>query len=122
RRETGRAREVVAAASLKAGYFLDQKESRRSLAPLVPGARVLDAFCHTGAFAVHALHYGAREVLGVDSSAAVLETARRNAERNGFGASAHTVEANAFDFLRALRSEERRVGKEMRAGRPSAPH
>src|SRR5690606_33539335 len=107
-RENGLAFEVDVAAGQKTGYFLDQKENRRSLAPLVPGARVLDAFCHTGAFAVHALHYGAREVLGVDSSAAALETARRNAERNGFGASAHIVEANAFDFLRELeRSGER---------------
>lgn len=107
-RENGLAFEVDVAAGQKTGYFLDQKENRRSLAPLVPGARVLDAFCHTGAFAVHALHYGAREVLGVDSSAAALETARRNAERDGFGASAHIVEANAFDFLRELeRSGER---------------
>ncbi|HHY91981.1 MAG TPA: class I SAM-dependent rRNA methyltransferase, partial [Firmicutes bacterium] len=44
----------------KTGYFLDQRENRAALAPIVPGARVLDCFCHTGAFALHAVHYGAR--------------------------------------------------------------
>lgn len=107
-RENGLSIEVDVARGQKTGYFLDQKENRRSLAPLVSGARVLDVFCHNGAFAVHALHYGAREVLGVDSSALALETARRNAALNGFAAWARFVEANAFDYLRELeRSGER---------------
>ena len=52
----------------KTGYFLDQKENRAAIAPFVKGARVLDCFTHTGAFALHAAHYGAREVTAVDIS------------------------------------------------------
>src|SRR5690606_3449690 len=59
-RENGLSFEIDVVQGQKTGYFLDQKENRRSLAPLVPGARVLDVFCHNGAFAVHALHYGAK--------------------------------------------------------------
>ncbi|MFO7266313.1 MAG: class I SAM-dependent rRNA methyltransferase [Bacillota bacterium] len=101
-RENGLSFEIDVVQGQKTGYFLDQKENRRSLAPLVPGARVLDVFCHNGAFAVHALHYGAKEVTGVDSSAPALESARRNAALNGFGDAAQFVEANAFDYLRHL--------------------
>lgn len=106
-RENGLAFEIDVAEGQKTGYFLDQKENRRCLAPLVQGARVLDVFCHNGSFAVHALHYGAREVLGVDSSEAAVAAARRNAELNGFGAAARFEVANAFDYLRELdRSSE----------------
>lgn len=101
-RENGLSFEIDVTGGQKTGYFLDQKENRRSLAPLVPGARVLDVFCHNGAFALHALHYGAGEVLGVDSSEQALESARRNAALNGYGESARFVQANAFDFLREL--------------------
>ena len=107
-RENGLAFEVDVVAGQKTGYFLDQRENRQSLAPLVPGARVLDVFCHNGSFAVHALRYGAGEVLGVDSSEAAIAAARRNAELNGYGEPARFVAANAFDFLRDLdRSSER---------------
>lgn len=101
-RENGLAFEIDVTGGQKTGYFLDQKENRQSLAPLVRGAKVLDAFCHIGAFSVHALRYGAREVLGVDSAEQAIESARKNAELNGFAASARFVQANAFDFLREL--------------------
>jgi len=101
-RENGFAFEIDVAGGQKTGYFLDQKENRRSLAPLVPGARVLDAFCHNGSFSVHALRYGAREVIGFDSSEAAVEAARRNAALNGCEGAARFEVANAFDFLREL--------------------
>ncbi|MDR0897490.1 MAG: class I SAM-dependent rRNA methyltransferase [Oscillospiraceae bacterium] len=83
----------------KTGYFLDQKENRAAIAPFVKGARVLDCFTHTGAFALHAAHYGASEVVGVDISALALEQAAENARLNGL--SVGFEEANAFDLLRA---------------------
>ncbi len=86
----------------KTGYFLDQRENRAAIAPYVSGARVLDAFCYTGSFAVHAARFGAREVLAVDSSAAALELARENAGANPGGDRIAFVEANAFDLLRSL--------------------
>lgn len=83
----------------KTGYFLDQKENRAAIAPFVRGARVLDCFTHTGAFALHAAHYGASEVTAVDISDLACRQAARNAERNGL--SIALEEANAFDLLRA---------------------
>jgi len=100
--ENGLLFEIDVTGGQKTGYFLDQKENRTRLAPLVGGARVLDVFCHIGAFAVHALHYGAKEVLAVDSSEQAIAIARRNAQRNGYGPRAHFEVANAFDYLREL--------------------
>lgn len=92
----------------KTGYFFDQRENRLAIAPLVEGAEVLDCFSHTGAFAVHALRFGARSVLCVDQSAEALRLAEENVARNGFGGRAQFLCANAFDQLRALVEEGRK--------------
>ena len=84
----------------KTGYFLDQKENRAAIAPFVRGAETLDCFTHTGAFALHAAHYGAKRVTAVDISEEALETARGNAALNGFE-NIDFVCANAFDWLKA---------------------
>ena len=84
----------------KTGFFLDQKENRAAIAPLCPGARVIDMFCHNGSFALNAAKYGARDVTGVDISEEALAVARDNARAHGLDATfaAH----NCFDLLRAL--------------------
>lgn len=89
----------------KTGFFLDQKENRAAIAPLVQGGDVLDCFCHNGSFSLHAAKYGARSVLGVDISEEALEVARENARINGLNVDfeAH----NCFDHLRALTGEKR---------------
>jgi 23S rRNA (cytosine1962-C5)-methyltransferase len=66
----------------KTGYYLDQRDNRLEVAKLSPGKRVLDAFCYSGGFGLHAAKAGALEVLGIDASEAALELARRNAAAN----------------------------------------
>lgn len=44
----------------KTGYFLDQKENRASIKDIVKNADVLDCFCHTGSFSLHAGYFGAK--------------------------------------------------------------
>ena len=90
----------------KTGYFLDQRENRAAIAPFVRDARVLDCFCHTGSFALHAAHYGAESVEAVDISTEALEMARANASLNGLDDVAF-VQANVFDLLRAYEEERR---------------
>ncbi len=85
----------------KTGYFVDQRENRASLRPLVTGKRVLDAFCHTGGFSLNAMAGGAAAVTAVDISGEALATARENAELNGFADRIQFTEANVFDYLRA---------------------
>ncbi len=91
----------------KTGYFLDQRENRASLKGLVDGAEVLDVFCYTGGFSLHALKYGASKVVAVDSSDVALEMAKENAKLNGFMDKIEFIEENAFDLLRRFHKEGR---------------
>jgi len=86
----------------KTGHFLDQRENRAAIRPLVSGGRVLDCFCHTGGFGLHAAFYGAREVLGLDASAEAVKMARDNARLNGLENTCTFTTANVFDALREL--------------------
>ncbi len=85
----------------KTGWFFDQAANRRALTKyLRKGARVLDVFSYVGAWGVRAAQAQAREVLCVDSSAAALELAVSNAERNG--AKITAVKGDAFEVLEDL--------------------
>lgn len=84
----------------KTGYFFDQRENREALRGLVEGAEVLDAFCYTGSFTLHAIKYGAKRVVAVDSSAESLEIAKKNVDLNGFSGKVEFIRENAFDLLR----------------------
>jgi 23S rRNA (cytosine1962-C5)-methyltransferase len=86
----------------KTGFFLDQSENYFALASLAKGRRVLDAFCYTGAWGLHALHYGASSSLGLDSSEKAIGQARTNAKRNGMEDRASFQEEEVFDGLRKL--------------------
>jgi len=82
----------------KTGWFFDQAANRRALAKYVaPGGRVLDVFSYVGAWGVRAAHLGAREVTCVDSSAAALDLATANAQRNRVKLA--TRKGDAFDVL-----------------------
>lgn len=85
----------------KTGFFLDQKENRAAIAPFVKGQRVLDCFTHTGSFALHAAHYGAAEVIGVDISDYACACGTENAILNHVEDRVKFECANAFDYLRA---------------------
>jgi 23S rRNA (cytosine1962-C5)-methyltransferase len=91
----------------KTGWFFDQAANRRNLVKYIrKDARVLDVFSYVGAWGVRAALSGAREVLCVDSSAAALELAASNAERNRVnernGCKLTTVRGDAFDVLEDL--------------------
>ena len=93
--------QVPLAEGQKTGWFFDQAANRRSLTKYVrKGARMLDVFSYVGAWGVRAAHSGASEVLCVDSSAAALELAVCNAERNRVRIA--TVRGDAFEVLEDL--------------------
>ena len=95
----------------KTGFYLDQRDNRRSFAELVRhfGVEcVLNCYCYSGGFSVAALAGGAQHVLAVDSSAPALARAEANVAANGFDASRHEVAcADVNAQLRALLQERR---------------
>lgn len=89
----------------KTGLFLDQRFNHAAVAELCKGARVLDAFCHTGGFGLHAARGGAKSVLGVDVSADSLAQAAEASRANGLDSVTTWREGNVFDVLRELPPE-----------------
>lgn len=95
-------------AGQKTGWFYDQRPNRAFVAPLARGGRVLDVYCHSGAFAVAAAAAGATAVNGVDTSEPALALARRAAEANGVGGRCTFERSEAFaDLERRLAAGER---------------
>jgi 23S rRNA (cytosine1962-C5)-methyltransferase len=92
----------------KTGYFLDQQDNRRAIQHIVKGADVLGAFCYTGTFEIHAAHYGAKSVLGLDISKSAVDQATENAALNGLGDICRFQEINAFDALKQWTKEEKK--------------
>ena len=91
----------------KTGYFLDQQDNRKAIRHIVKDADVLGAFCYTGSFEIHAAHYGAKSVLGLDISEAATSFARRNAELNALQNICKFETVNAFDILKQLSKENK---------------
>jgi 23S rRNA (cytosine1962-C5)-methyltransferase len=86
----------------KTGWFFDQRYNRDRVAALAAGARVLDVFCHLGAFGLRCAAAGAVTINLVDSSAPALEHAQTAAAHNGFSQRIVTVRGDAFDTMEAL--------------------
>jgi 23S rRNA (cytosine1962-C5)-methyltransferase len=84
----------------KTGYFLDQQDNRRAIQHIVKGADVLGAFTYTGTFEIHAAHYGAKSVHGLDISENAIAMCNKNAELNGVADICKFECVNAFDVLK----------------------
>jgi len=94
----------------KTGGFLDQKQNHLLLKDICNGRAVLDCFCYSGSWAVHAGHFGASSALGLDISANAVALAEHNAALNGLSGRVGFEECDAFDRLRSLKYEGKRYG------------
>ncbi len=92
----------------KTGFFFDQRPNRDQVAALASGARVLDVFCHTGAFGLRAAAVGADAVTLVDSSQPALDQAAEAAVANGLQDRVSTRRGDAFDIMGALAAANER--------------
>ncbi|HEX4608037.1 MAG TPA: class I SAM-dependent rRNA methyltransferase [Urbifossiella sp.] len=83
----------------KTGFFVDQRDNRRTVAGFCAGKRVLDLCCNSGGFSVYAKAMGgASEVVGVDLDETAIELAKQNAKLNN--AQVRYVQADLFPWLR----------------------
>lgn len=83
----------------KTGFYLDQRDTRRRVAPFGKDRRVADVCCYTGGFSLALARAGARSVVGVDVSAAALELAALNAEANGVADRVRFVRSDAVRWM-----------------------
>jgi len=92
----------------KTGFYLDQRENRHRIGELSKDRDVLNCFCYTGGFSIHALAHGAKSVTSVDSSGDALKLLEENITLNHLPADRHTtLEGDVFELLRKFRDAAR---------------
>ncbi|NOZ00132.1 MAG: methyltransferase domain-containing protein [Chloroflexi bacterium] len=107
-REYGLEFRVDIARGHKTGFYLDQRANRHRVGQLAAGRQVLNCFCYTGGFTVHALAGGAESVVSVDTSADALALGRENVALNGQQADrCEWIEGDVFKELRKFRDARR---------------
>jgi 23S rRNA (cytosine1962-C5)-methyltransferase len=88
----------------KTGFFLDQENNRELIQRYSDsGGTVLDLYCYSGAWGLHALSAGASRVVAVDSSRSALALAEKNAALNGFQGAFEPVKDSVINFLKKTR-------------------
>jgi 23S rRNA (cytosine1962-C5)-methyltransferase len=96
-------------AAHKTGFFCDQRDNRRELAPFCGGKTVLDLCSYTGGFGLNALIRGpAREVTCVDLDEKAVALARENGHANQVRL--EVVHADAFGYARQMGSNGKAFG------------
>ncbi len=91
----------------KTGFFCDQRDNRRRIAPFCRDAAVLDLCCYTGGFGLCAKLLGkAKDVTSVDLDEAALAIARENVNLNQ--TRINLVHSDAFAYLRQMIANGRR--------------
>ena len=90
----------------KTGFYLDQRSNRHIVGKLARGKQMLNCFCYTGGFSLHALAEGVAHVTSIDSSAEALAWGQHQAALNGSTEDRSTwLEADVFQALRTLRDQ-----------------
>jgi 23S rRNA (cytosine1962-C5)-methyltransferase len=100
--------QVNIATGHKTGFYLDQSHNRHRVGEFAKDRDVLNCFCYTGGFSIHALAGGAKSVLSVDSSGDALALLEENIAINHLPADRHTsLEGDVFQLLRKFRDANR---------------
>lgn len=83
----------------KTGFYFDQRDNRFFIERLAKGKTVLDAFCNSGGFGLHAAKAGAAKITFVDSSANEIESAKENFTLNNFPNDSDFIIEDVFNYL-----------------------
>ena len=92
----------------KTGFFLDQRDNRRTVRRHAAGQSVLNLFCYTGGFSLHAALGGASRVTSVDLAAPAIAAIETNLALSSLPAETHErIVGDCFDVLARARKDRR---------------
>lgn len=94
--------------SQKTGFYFDQSDNRKFIERIAKDKSVLDAFCNSGGFGMHASFAGASRVVFADSSKTEIENAKNNFELNGLKTETEFIETDIFDYMEKCSSGNRK--------------
>lgn len=90
----------------KTGFYLDQRGNRFSLQKVSRGKKILDCFCYSGGFSIHAGLGGAKEMTMIDSSEEALERVKDHFALNHLERfSPRLIKGDAFEVMRGLETD-----------------
>jgi 23S rRNA (cytosine1962-C5)-methyltransferase len=92
----------------KTGFYFDQCDNRRFIEQFCQGKSVLDCFCNSGGFGLHAASADAANIIFVDSSNEEIKNAEGNFLLNGFTCSADFIQNDVFDYLEKCVTEKKK--------------
>ena len=96
-------------AGQKTGFFLDQRDNRRTIRRHAAGLSVLNVFCYTGGFSLHAALGGATRVTSIDLAAPAIAAIERNLILSNLPVASHErIAIDAFEFFEQARTAGRR--------------
>ena len=103
---------VPIVAAQKTGFYFDQSENRVFLRPYFQGRTVFDFYAYVGTFGINAAKFGAKSVVGFDSSQDAVSLANQNAALNGVSSLARFEKKDAEEALISL-AENRAAAPDM---------
>ena len=94
--------------SHKTGFYFDQSDNRFFLKKISKDKNILDGFCNSGGFGLHAIKAGAKSVTFLDSSAFEIDNVKYNYELNKFNSRAYFITDDVFDYMEKMAAEQKR--------------
>ncbi|MBC7382155.1 MAG: class I SAM-dependent rRNA methyltransferase [Bacteroidia bacterium] len=85
----------------KTGFFIDQRENRKTLGEWSKGKHVLNTFSYSGGFSLYALRAGAKLVHSVDSSKDAIAMGEANVAMGNYKERHESFVLDCFEFLKA---------------------
>ncbi len=92
----------------KTGFYFDQRDNRFFIEKFTSGKTVIDAFCNSGGFGLHAAKAGAASIKFVDSSSFEIESAKNNFDLNDLKSESEFIVSDVFDYFEKLITEKNR--------------
>ncbi len=92
----------------KTGFYFDQCDNRFFIEKIVKDKNVLDAFCNSGGFGLHAAKAGAKSITFLDSSSFEVGNAKLNFELNGFENKSNFIVDDVFNYFEKSIKENRK--------------
>lgn len=96
--------------SQKTGFYFDQSDNRFFIRNIVKDKSVVDVFCNSGGFGLHALSAGAKSVDFVDASVIEIENVKKNILLNKMGGEVNYFINDAFEFLLEQENANKKYG------------
>lgn len=92
----------------KTGFYFDQCDNREFFGKFCKDKSVLDCFCNSGGFGLHAAVNDAKSVEFVDSSSEETKNTQENFSLNGFNDKAEFIQSDVFDYLEKCKTQNKK--------------